>query len=378
MSSGIGKVNISELKKRNKKLYILSRKQAKKLLTITKKTYRVLLKKTNATDSEKQDSILKLRKQIHESDIYFYKMFGWFQNITRKIQEGIRSFRRGVKNINITRKIHEGINGFKNRVKKINITRKIHEGIDGLKSSVKNLNFAKKIYSGVKNIFTRKSNTVLNNNNSSPFLTENTTLINSVKYQPGPQSQLEFNIRDLLRRMKYKEYFEANLTNEIVKKEFFEKTVEAFSKGIEKKVISFPYSTKKAISMWNNLISDECGRTFVNKIYLGNLENKYAEFEKYKMSKELINMSKNGVYTGIAMLLANGPKEGGFADNFLFTDDGYLIGLKDKTIEREGYLFNKECLEKLLSKTNISTNKKTEWMQHFFPPEEPNQWNKFE
>ena len=369
MPSGSDKVDQPKLKTKKEKLYKLSRNEAKKIMIITKKTYRSL-KDPNASDREKQDNILNLRKQIHKSDIYFYKMFSWYSNITRKIREGIDAFKSGVQNINITRRIHKGIDAFKSGVKNINITRRIHKGIDGFKS-------------GVKNIFTRKSNRAvlplrLNNNNSSPFLAENTKITNSVQYLPGPQSQIEFNIRDLLRRMKFKEYVESNLTNEIVKKEFLENTVKAFSKGIEMKVISFPSSTKKAISMWNNLISDECGRTFVNKIYLGGLEKKYAEFEQHNMSKELINLSKNGVYTGIAMLLANGPKEGGFAENYLFNDDGYLIGLKEKTIGREGYLFNKECLEKLLSKTNISTNKKTEWMQHFFPPEEPNQWDKFE
>jgi len=374
MSSGIGKVNISELKKRNKKLYILSRKQAKKLLTITKKTYRVLLKKTNATDSEKQDSILKLRKQIHESDIYFYKMFGWFQNITRKIKEGIRSFKSSVTNLNIPRKIYEGISGFKNRVKNLNLTRKIHQGIDGFQNSIKKLNFAKKIYSGVKNIFTRKSNTVLNNNNnSSQLLKENSEILKNI---PVFQSQLEFNIRDLLRRMKYREYVEPILKNKLAKKEFFEKTVEGFILAINKNTIQFPYSTENAISMWNNLISDECGKTFVNKIYFGQLDRKYKDIRNLPKANQ-----KNyliGIYISIAILLANGSKESGMDTNYLFSDDGYLIGLKEPYILREGHKFSKECLEKLLSKTNISTNKKTEWMQHFFPPEEPNQWNKFE
>ena len=92
MSSGSDKVNQPKLKTKKDKLYKLSRKEAKKIMIISKKTYRSLLKDSTVSDPEKQDNILQLRKQIHKSDIFFYKMFSWYRNITRKIREGIDRF----------------------------------------------------------------------------------------------------------------------------------------------------------------------------------------------------------------------------------------------------------------------------------------------
>ena len=362
MSSGIDKVNQPKLKTKKDKLYKLSRKEAKKIMIISKKTYRSLLKDSTVSDPEKQDNILQLRKQIHKSDIFFYKMFSWYRNITRKIREGIDRFGKGVQNL-FTQKSNIAEKPLI-RVNNTTITRKIREGIDGLGSRVKKL-------------FVKKPPIRVNNYNSYPLLPNNNTIAENTRNINRIENlKIEFNVRDLLRRMKYETYGKTILKNEIAKQEFVNKTIEAFIRGIKDGTITFPSSIKKAISRWNNLISDECGQTFVNKVYFKGLDSRYKQFENSDLPKGNINVLKNTIYTSIVMLLVNGPKESGFGQNLLFTDDGKLIGLKEQYIEREGGMFDKKCLQKLLSETNISKNKKTEWMQHFFPSEPG--WDNFE